>query len=73
MLSSLCDRSWKRQNSTRSYNFFVNLKAAFDTIWSGALWKMLRCIGVDPKMTSLIEAMYDNVEFAVVINGQLTE
>ena len=28
---------------------------------------------MDPKITSLIEAMHDNVECAVVINGQLTE
>ena len=28
---------------------------------------------VDPKITSLIEAMYDNVECAVVINDQLIE
>ena len=36
----------------------VDFKAAFDTIWRGALWKMLRSVGVDPKMISLIEAMY---------------
>ena len=51
----------------------VYFKASFDTIWRGALWKMLRSIGVDPKIISLIEAMYDIVECAVVINGQLTE
>ena len=28
---------------------------------------------MNPKITSLIEAMYDNVDCAVVINGQLTE
>ena len=28
---------------------------------------------VDPTITSLIEAMYDNVEYAVIINDQLTE
>ena len=51
----------------------VDFKAAFDNIWRGALWKMLRSIWVDPKITSLIEAMYDMVESAVVINGQLAE
>ena len=34
---------------------------------------MLRSTGEDPKITSLIEAMYYSVECAVVINGQLTE
>ena len=28
---------------------------------------------MDPTITSLIEAMYDNVEYAVIINDQLTE
>ena len=51
---------------------FFYFKAAFDTIWIGALWKMLRSIGVDPTITSLIECMI-NIECAVVINGQLTE
>ena len=49
----------------------VDFKAAFGTIWRVALWKMLRSIGVDPKITSLIETMYNNVECAVVINGHL--
>ena len=44
---------------------FVDFKAAFDTIWRGALWKMLRSIGVNPKITSLIEAMCDSDECAV--------
>ena len=52
---------------------FVDVKAAFYIIWRGALWKMLRSIGVDLKITPLIEIMYDNVECAVVISGQLTE
>ena len=45
----------------------VDSKATFDNIWRGALWKTLKSI------TRLIEAMYDNVECAVVINDQLTE
>ena len=34
---------------------------------------MLRFIGVDSKIISPLEAMYDNVECAVVINVQLAE
>ena len=40
---------WSRCNFS-----FVYFKAAFDTIWRGALWKMLRSVGVDPKIMSLI-------------------
>ena len=51
----------------------MDVEAAFDSTWSGALWKMLRSIAVDPKMTSLNEAIDDNVECPAVINGQLRE
>ena len=34
---------------------------------------MLRSTGVDSMITSLTEAIYDNVECAVIINGQLTQ
>ena len=51
----------------------MDFEAAFDTIWREVLWKMLRSFGVDPKITSLIETMYDDAEYAIVINGQLTE
>ena len=51
----------------------MDFEAAFDNTWSGALWKMLRSIAVDPKITSLNEAIYDNVECPAVINGQLRE
>lgn len=54
------------------YLNFVDFKAAFDSIWGMALWKMWSIV-VDPKITSLIESMCDNVECAVVINGQLNE
>ena len=33
--------------------------------------KMLRSIGFDSNIASMIEATYDNVEYAVVISGQL--
>ena len=42
-------------------------------ILSEAWWKMLRYTRVDPKITSLIKAVHDNVTCEVVINGQLTK
>ena len=52
---------------------FVDFKAAFDTIWRKALWKMMIAIGIDPKIVRVVEALYDDTECAVVIDGQLTE
>ena len=63
------------ERSERQVPLYVNVvdfSAAFDTTWRGALWNMLRFIGVDPKITRLIEATYDNVNCEVVLNGQMT-
>ena len=56
-----------------TYFNVADFKAAFGINWRGAFWKTLMYIGVDHKITSLIEAMHDNVECAIVISGQLTE
>ena len=52
---------------------FVDFKAAFDTVWRKALWKMMIAIGIDPKIVRIIESLYNETECAVVIDGQLTE
>ena len=49
---------------------FVDIKAAFDTIWREALWKCLRSIGVDQVLVDLIENIYKQAGCAVVINGE---
>ena len=51
----------------------MDFKAAFDTVWRKALWKMLLSIGVDKKIVSIIEQLYSDTECAVVIDGQITE
>ncbi len=52
---------------------FVDFKAAFDTVWRKALWKMMIAIGIDPKIVRIIESLYNDTECAVVIDGQLTQ
>ena len=51
---------------------FIDFKAAFDTVWRKALWKMLRAIGIDEKIVNIVEKLYDETECAVVINGHIT-
>ena len=41
---------------------FIDFKAAFDTIWRKALWKMLLAIGVNPKIVRIVEELYNNTE-----------
>ena len=52
---------------------FIDFKAAFDTVWRKALWKMLRSIGISHKIVDIIEYMYDHTECSVQIDGKLTE
>ena len=52
---------------------FIDFRAAFDTVWRKALWKMMRKIGISTKIVNIVENLYENTECAVVINGQLTE
>ena len=52
---------------------FIYFKAAFDTIWRKALWKMLLAIGADPKIVRIVEELYNITECAVEIGDQLTE
>ena len=52
---------------------FIDFKAAFDTIWRKALWQMLNKIGVNPKITRIVQYMYNNTQCAVIIDNNLTE
>ena len=52
---------------------FIDFKAIFDTVWRKALWKMLRSIGIGSKTVNIIEQLYDQTEFAVLINGHTTQ
>ena len=57
-----------------SLNFhFIDFKAAFDTVWRKALWKMLKSIGVCSKIVNIVEYMYNQTECSILIDGQLKD
>ena len=62
-----------RENQVSLHLSFIDFKVAFDTTWKKALWNMLLAIGVDPKIMLIVEQLYNNTEYAVVIDGHLTE
>ena len=41
---------------------FIDFKAAFDTIWREALWKMLLKTGVPYKIVTLIKNIYNDTQ-----------
>ena len=51
---------------------FVDFKSAFDIIWTKSLMKMVRSIGINKKIVSIVEKVYGKTNCAVV-DGLLTE
>ena len=52
---------------------FIDFKAAFDTIWREALWKMLLKIGIPNKLVEIIKNLYDKTEFSIIAGGELSD
>ena len=52
---------------------FIDFKAAFDTVWRHALWKMMNCTGINPKIIKIIKYMYDNTQCSILVDSQMTE
>ena len=40
-----------RERNVKVHLHFIDFKAAFDTVWRKALWKMMRAIGIDPVLS----------------------
>ena len=62
-----------KEHNVKIHFNFIDFKAAFDTIWRKALWKMMRSIGINSKIVTILEELYENSTCAVIISGQLTE
>ena len=52
---------------------FIDFKAAFDTIWKEALWKMLLKIGIPNKFVEIIKNLYDKTECSIIAGGELSD
>ena len=62
----------KRQNK-KIYNCFIDFQKAFDTIKHKIIWAMLNSYGVDTKMVTLLQKIYEKSQSAVRIgkdNGE---
>ena len=62
-----------RERNVNMHFHFIDFKAAFDTVWRNALWKMMRAINMDEKIVKIMENLYAETECAIIINGPLTE
>jgi hypothetical protein len=51
---------------------FVDFEKAFDSVFSEALWKVLREYGIPEKIINMIKALYEGFECAVIHEGNLS-
>ena len=52
---------------------FIDFKAAFNTIWREALWKMLFKIVFSNKLVVIMINLYDKTECSIIVGGELTD
>jgi hypothetical protein len=62
-----------REHNVPMHFNFIDFKAAFDTVWREALWKMLGTVGVSKKIVNIIRSLYRNTECAVMVDGSTSE
>jgi hypothetical protein len=55
------------------YNCFVDLKKAFASVWHEGLWAVLKLYAIDDKLIKLIQAIYNQAQSTVQINGKQSE
>ena len=62
-----------REHQVPLHIHFIDFKAAFDTIWREALWKMMIQIGIPQKYVTIIKNLYNDTNCAIIAGGQLTD
>ena len=62
----------RREFQQPLYVTYVDLKAAFDSVYRPALWQLLKVLGVPEKVISLVSALYSDTTSRVRVDGQLS-
>jgi hypothetical protein len=62
-----------RDRKVRLYLCFIDLKAAYDTVWRNELWRIVKEYGVSSKLCRLLKALYADTQAAVRVEGELTD
>jgi hypothetical protein len=58
VLKTLIDKGKASKKHKKVYACFVDLRKAFDTVWRGKLWEVLRQIGITGRFLECIQTMY---------------
>uniref|UniRef100_A0A146M389 Retrovirus-related Pol polyprotein LINE-1 n=3 Tax=Lygus hesperus TaxID=30085 RepID=A0A146M389_LYGHE len=65
--------SLKWYGGSKLYAFYVDFRAAFDTISRNALYIKLANVGVSTKIINVVRALYKDPKSAVFVNGSVSE
>ena len=52
---------------------FIDYEKAFDSVWQEGLWKAMNFFGYSSKYIHLLQALYQQSNSAVRVNGELTD
>ena len=72
-LRLMVEKAREYRKDRRLYIAFIDLRAAFDTVDHGSLWKILHLLGTPEKISTLFRRMYDGATSSVRINGKVSE
>ena len=56
-----------KRHGKKIYNCFIDFQKAFDTIKHKVIWAVLRSYGIEEKMVTLLQKMYEKAQSAVRI------
>ena len=52
---------------------YIDYEKAFDSVWQEGLWKAMKFFGLSTKYITLLQALYNQSNSAVRVNGELTD
>jgi len=55
------------------YVCYVDFQKAFDSVWRIGLWRVMKFLGYDEKLVTLLESLYNGTMSAVRVGGGLME
>ena len=62
-----------KRHGKKIYNCFIDFQKAFDTIKHKVIWAVLRSYGIEEKMVTLLQKMYEKAQSAVRIGWHQRE
>ena len=68
-LRILCEKYLQHQQDL--YQFFIDLKKAFDRVWHAALWATMKKYNISTNLIQVIKNLYNKATSAVLFNSSI--